>query len=99
MNDCTETGVKLLFFAVPKAAGERPRMPRDPRCKHGVLFYPPSGRGAGLCMPTRLGCSNLYEKRAQAADCCGAPQGCTCTIGTIGALRRASGAVRCYGVS
>jgi WD40 repeat protein len=49
-------------------------------CCDGFCREPPDG-GALVCMPTAAGCSNLYEKCIQAADCCGAAQGYTCTNG------------------
>jgi hypothetical protein len=47
------------------------------QCCNGFCRQPDDG-GALVCMPTRLGCSNLYEKCERVADCCGAPQGYTC---------------------
>jgi hypothetical protein len=50
------------------------------QCCDGFCREPPDGGGL-VCMPTAVGCSNVYEKCTQAADCCGAPQGYTCTDG------------------
>jgi hypothetical protein len=50
------------------------------QCCNGFCRQPPDGGGL-VCMPTRLGCSNLYEKCTTVSDCCGATEGFTCTNG------------------